>query len=324
MGDHKSSDKTVKNAEIKLQKILNKIENLRLSDSYVSSLHRPRKGRVFNFTGNFGWNWMTKSIIFVVISVFSAWWINKEVFADNCDAAGNRLGPTRTQQALFRPPEDCTMCVGVDNVVRIANVSPALFELEYAYGTVPVIVTDAMKDWRAIQEFNFTFFADFYTHLKSSEKFGSCFYYPYKSGLNSLHEVFNMDEKRANLSGEPWYVGWSTCTFEEAERLRAYYNRPYFLPKTSESLPVDWIFMGGPGQGAHMHVDTVRYISWQAQVRGRKQWQLAPPPECLYRCRWFSFTVEPGETLVLDTNRWYHKTSVLPGDISITIGAEYD
>lgn len=28
--------------------------------------------------------------------------------------------------------------------------------------------------------------------------------------------------------------------------------------------------------------------------------------------------------VVLDTNRWYHQTRVLPGDISITIGAEFD
>lgn len=29
-------------------------------------------------------------------------------------------------------------------------------------------------------------------------------------------------------------------------------------------------------------------------------------------------------SVVLDTNRWYHKTNVLSGTISITIGAEYD
>ncbi|XP_013164430.1 PREDICTED: uncharacterized protein LOC106115546, partial [Papilio xuthus] len=129
---------------------------------------------------------------------------------------------------------------------------------------------------------------------------------------------------RANLSGEPWYVGWSTCYDEESRRLRQYYDRPYFLPRTSESDTIDWIFMGGPGQGAHMHVDSVRRVSWQAQVRGHKRWQLAPPPECLYTCRALALTVHPGEILVVDTNRWYHMTRVLPGDLSITIGAEYD
>lgn len=89
------------------------------------------------------------------------------------------------------------------------------------------------------------------------KQINDCFYFAYKSGLNSLREVFSMDDKRANLSGHPWYVGWSTCYDDETRKLRAYYNRPYFLPKTAESDMVDWIFMGGPGQGAHMHVSVV-------------------------------------------------------------------
>ena len=28
--------------------------------------------------------------------------------------------------------------------------------------------------------------------------------------------------------------------------------------------------------------------------------------------------------VIVDTNQWYHKTTILPGDISITIGSEYD
>ncbi|CAG5052620.1 unnamed protein product [Parnassius apollo] len=216
------------------------------------------------------------------------------------------------------------MCVDVTAVQRVANITAEEFEERFAYSPTPVIVTDATVNWKAIEEFKFEFFAEFYRNGKMGRKINECFFFAYKSGLKSLHEVFTMDAERANLSGDPWYVGWSTCYDEESRKLREYYTRPYFLPKTAESDTVDWIFMGGPGQGAHMHVDSVRHVSWQAQVRGRKLWQLAPPPECLYSCQAFSFTVQPGEILVVDTNRWYHKTNVMPGDISITIGAEYD
>ncbi|EDS39638.1 conserved hypothetical protein [Culex quinquefasciatus] len=58
-------------------------------------------------------------------------------------------------------------------------------------------------------------------------------------------------------------------------------------------------------------VDNVRLPSWQSQLKGAKEWILAPPPECYY-------------SFVLDTNKWYHKTNVLSGEISITVGAEYD
>jgi hypothetical protein len=73
-----------------------------------------------------------------------------------------------------------------------------------------------------------------------------------------------------------------------------------------------------------MHIDNVDLPSWQAQVRGRKQWTLRPVPECLFVCKELNFIVEPGEILVLNTNVWYHKTFVISEDeISITIGSEF-
>ena len=48
-------------------------------------------------------------------------------------------------------------------------------------------------------------------------------------------------------------------------------------------------------------------------------------PECLFVCNELNFIVEPGEIIVLNTNIWYHKTSVASKDeISITIGSEFD
>ena len=38
------------------------------------------------------------------------------------------------------------------------------------------------------------------------------------------------------------------------EELRTHYQVPYFLPNQSETSEQDWIFMGGPGPGAQIHV----------------------------------------------------------------------
>ncbi|KAJ0179040.1 hypothetical protein K1T71_005815 [Dendrolimus kikuchii] len=289
--------------------------NLKLSNSYLARLEIQGTGST-RLTGNKSW-YISLLIIFLILS---GRWIYNEL---NANKACLIDVPT-SSKVLFRPPEDCSMCIEVNDVVRLSNVSVQDFEEYHAYSATPVIVTDATEGWKAIEEFNFNFFANFYSRGKMGKQINDCFYFAYKSGLNSLQEVFGMSEERANLSGEPWYVGWSTCYDEETRNLRSYYNRPYFLPRTAESDMVDWIFMGGPGQGAHMHVDSVKHMSWQAQIRGSKQWELAPPPECLYDCSWITFVVKPGEILVVDTNRWYHKTNVLPGEISITIGAEYD
>ncbi|XP_013138834.1 PREDICTED: uncharacterized protein LOC106103597 [Papilio polytes] len=312
-------DKKLKSAEIKLLRILHKIDSFKLSNSYTSRLVLPEcNGAPISKTFRHNLKFCYLSVAVLTI-IFTYWWISPGFASERC-----ALEVPSTSLTLFRPPEDCSMCASVAQVSRLTNLTPEVFERRYAYSPTPVIVTDATQHWRAIKEFNFDFFANFYRNGKMGSKINECFFFAYKSGLLSLGEVFSMDEARANLSGAPWYVGWSTCYDEETRRLRQYYNRPYFLPRTAESDTIDWIFMGGPGQGAHMHVDSVRRVSWQAQVRGRKRWQLAPPPECLYTCRPLTLTVHPGEILVVDTNRWYHMTRVLPGDISITIGAEYD
>lgn len=87
----------------------------------------------------------------------------------------------------------------------------------------------------------------------------------------------------------------------------------------------------------------VELPSWQAQLSGTKTWTLTPPPECAHICHPFNVTVNKGDisellfnfnecdmmqllymvTVVLDTNKWYHQTEILPGNISITIGSEY-
>lgn len=166
-----------------------------------------------------------------------------------------------------------------------------------------------------------------------------------------MEEALNMPIKRVNYeSGEkPWYFGWSNCNYRVANELRKHYGRPNFLPELSENSAVDWIFIGGNGLGAHMHIDNVRLPSWQAQIKGTKEWTLSPPPECYYECSTFAAIVHTGDisehfsvtyvfsnkfkvhngicfpiSVALDTNKWYHKTVILPGEISITIGAEYD
>ncbi|CAL7940418.1 unnamed protein product [Xylocopa violacea] len=224
-------------------------------------------------------------------------------------------------QKIFRPAEDCSMCRDVQQVDRISNVDPATFEQRYAYSGRPVVVTDAMANWTATTKFSFAFFKSLYDGEDAN-----CQFFPYKTEFKSLQDVFEMSESRASLEEgtKPWYVGWSNCDEEIGSELRRYYQRPYFLPATAESEKTDWIFMGSHGYGAPMHVDDVEHPSWQAQIKGEKQWILEPPRECHYACNRLEVVVHPGEIIVLDTNRWYHQTKIVSEEMSITIGAEYD
>ncbi|CAG9865353.1 unnamed protein product [Phyllotreta striolata] len=225
---------------------------------------------------------------------------------------------------VFKEPENCAFCENITTVEKISRISPTDFYQKYTKRGKPVVITDATQDWPAIQSFTFDFFKTLYESTDNAGE--NCQFFPYRTEFRSLAEVFRMPAARAALApGErPWYVGWNNCRDEAGRLLRRYYSAPYFLGDASEGIRTSWIFMGGPGPGAQMHIDNVHYPSWQAQLSGRKLWKLAPPLECWSVCHAMEVEVETGETIVVDTNRWYHQTIVLPGRISITIGSEFD
>ena len=130
----------------------------------------------------------------------------QDLFAEHCLVAVDSVLMT-----LFRPPVNCRICHGLAQVDRVSRLSREWFEEHYAYSGRPVIVTDAMANWSALQTFNFEFFRGIYSHdspvLVSSE---DCQFFPYESGFDNLSEVFLMSSERSNLNSgsEPWYIGW--------------------------------------------------------------------------------------------------------------------
>ncbi|XP_057290459.1 uncharacterized protein LOC130613150 [Hydractinia symbiolongicarpus] len=227
---------------------------------------------------------------------------------------------------VFRPPVDCSFCRGITKFDRVSQLSQQDFVEKYAYSGRPVIITDATKNWTATEKFSFEFIKSVYRKdspvLSGDSK--ECQFFPYQTKFATLSDVFKMPAKMKNMEGKPWYIGWSNCDPKAANVLRKHYTRPYFLSPEMESSRTDWLFMGTPGYGAHMHIDAVQQSSWQAQIQGNKTWMLEPPPECYYECVGFQDTVKAGEIVVLDTNKWFHGTNVVGDKLSIVIGSEYD
>jgi len=112
---------------------------------------------------------------------------------------------------LFRPPVNCIICRGLTEVDRVSRLSHERFEEHYAYSGRPVIVTDAMQNWSAVQTFNFEFFRGIYTNDSPALLSGEdCQFFPYESGFHNLSDVFLMTSECASLQNgsEPWYIGW--------------------------------------------------------------------------------------------------------------------
>nr|KAG5714666.1 hypothetical protein BaRGS_000154 [Batillaria attramentaria] len=79
-----------------------------------------------------------------------------------------------------------------------------------------------------------------------------------KDGVNDEQLRKTLEEASQTSGTGTFAVLWqrSNCHKEVTKQLRQHYQRPYFLPPDSESVDIDWIFMGGAGSGAPLHCVT--------------------------------------------------------------------
>ena len=113
---------------------------------------------------------------------------------------------------IARPLVNCEACRDLKQVPIEENLSKELFMEKYAYSGVPVLVKNATKTWTAMSNFSYHFFKDLYTNTKGALQSvdEECQFFPYKTEFETLAELFNISDARANFSeGEkPWYIGW--------------------------------------------------------------------------------------------------------------------
>ena len=93
--------------------------------------------------------------------------------------------------------------------VSVTDLSYQTFEQIYARSGRPLVVRNATKKWRAMEQFSFNFFSDLYKNLSSPVLTGEegCQFFAWDfSEFRNLGEVFEMDEDRAGLKGNytPW------------------------------------------------------------------------------------------------------------------------
>ncbi|XP_058943932.2 bifunctional arginine demethylase and lysyl-hydroxylase JMJD6-like [Pocillopora verrucosa] len=300
------------------------IENIRWE--FLRDVHRvPKTQSKENESSFFAWN----KIIWFLILPAIALLLCQLILEYNPDSKCLIEPDFVVLNEMARKPTNCSLlCEGVNEIQRVSNLSKEEFISTYAYSGRPVVITDAAQNWSAVGAFSFKFFKRLYAKSDEADLDNvdeGCMFFAYKSGFQSLADALRMSNKRAQWKGKPWYIGWSNCDPNVRQILRKYYDKPYFIPHDAETGDQDWIFMGGPGPGAPIHIDMVQRPSWQAQLSGQKMWTLIPPPECEHVCKTVQVTMQKGEIIVLDTNQWFHSTKIIPtGELSITIGAEYD
>uniref|UniRef100_A0A7S4VV02 JmjC domain-containing protein n=1 Tax=Alexandrium monilatum TaxID=311494 RepID=A0A7S4VV02_9DINO len=252
-----------------------------------------------------------------------------ESAAGGGDAAPARLPPRgAVDEALLKvAPVDqekaaATMGWGAENgyvrVPREKELSPADFVHRYLLAGVPVVVTDAMRNWTALGRWSMRWL------LKKHRK-------------KMLRDAkMNSPDAELNENGGMWLVR----TPKDRRALRRHYGVPYFMDLGSpaggggkgadganSSAPVAsapklhpemLYYSGGRSMATPYHLDTNCAQSWSAQLEGRKQWLLWPPRGARPRLRPMAAVLEPGDLIVFYTG-WVHEARNIHDSDSLSL-----
>jgi hypothetical protein len=183
---------------------------------------------------------------------------------------------------------------------RVDNLDAASFLGEYVLRNEPVVVTDALRDWRLAED---------WSPESLRRRFGDRTVQVYNDrfdlrNLISLNDYCERYLGREPRRGRPvpyvrWYSKLRDIDFEWADdvflAMRACWDRPYFMPDTSyvlpfalppravspaaDAFPAKGIFISGAGARTGLHVDPWSSDALLCQVYGRKHWLMYGPDQ---------------------------------------------
>jgi hypothetical protein len=227
----------------------------------------------------------------------------------------------------------------ISSVERRNNLSYDEFIREYASAGKPVIITDAMKDWKASKTWNWDFFKSKYgltkcnvqaCHTDTVESTTIADYMDYMSSCDR--------DKLLYLS--QWPVDLNPELYKD-------YKVPVYFPNWLERLPRKirrkyninpaLLYIGPKGTYTPLHFDSWNVSTWMAMISGRKRFVFFSPgqKDFLYDGEFDAFNpdldkfplyanakpveviLEPGEIIYFPA-KWWHQVANLEDSIAIS------
>lgn len=215
---------------------------------------------------------------------------DKECLIDN---------PYKIQDGLTE--EDCNACQHLKGVKRIANASQSEIAESFLFNQIPVIVTDAVEGWDALEKFDLNYLAELYEKNEVlADSSGGCQFQSTVLEYEDPHQLLS-----AYKSGEltKFQAFWENCDKDAAKVLRKYYKRPYFLPPMAEAIEGNW-FIVSSAQNMTLHVHWESTATWIAQIKGTGRFILTPDEICKNLCHKVAVNLDPGEVLTVMNTMW--------------------
>ena len=232
---------------------------------------------------------------------------------------------------------------GVTQVDRRDQLSVREFRREYLYPGRPVVITNAIEDWKARSLWTLDYFRSRYadTSIPLSKYEGA--HYRVEAVETASLGSFIGSIEHNDFTTYPYYIRDDWRIFVTHKELMGDYQIPkyffdwYVFVPPFMKLIYPRIFIGPKGAITPLHLDIWETHAWLAQLVGRKRWLLFPPDQRpllydyqvrpfqpdlekfpLYRnARPFECIIGPGD-LIFVPSGWAHEVISLDATISIT------
>lgn len=159
-----------------------------------------------------------------------------------------------------------------NNIPRRSNLSVEEFVKEFEEPNKPVIITDALKDWHAV---------DSWTRGHLLELSGKAEFAAGPVNL-TLERYFkyadNVVEERPLYIFDPQF-GEKAADLKEDYSVPKYFQEDLFSVLGAERPDFRWLIIGPTRSGSSWHIDPNSTSAWNAVISGAKKWILYPPDE---------------------------------------------
>eukprot|EP00164_Ancoracysta_twista_P008767 GFYU01012763.1.p1 GENE.GFYU01012763.1~~GFYU01012763.1.p1 ORF type:complete len:440 (-),score=112.88 GFYU01012763.1:74-1393(-) len=263
----------------------------------------------------------------------SSWKFNHEYDPSNREA--------KSQSQFVNMKRQVLPVSGFQEIDRRSNLSYTDFILEYVIPRKPVIITDAMKDYAALDKWTFDWFSDMFGDGTASVQLGNSdttVLKPVSWFLQYLKD--NGDNVPMYAEFDTYYLGPSAGGLMADIGIPKYFANDWYIRCTNtahEKITPRAFYFGGRGSGINNHQDNWSSHVYSMQIRGRKRWRLHSPDQGpfvyygevdtfapdlkkypLYRyARPIDFVLEAGEILYWPPG-WWHQTLVIEDSIGFS------
>ncbi|GCB67215.1 hypothetical protein scyTo_0010216 [Scyliorhinus torazame] len=205
---------------------------------------------------------------------------------------------------------DCiSVCQRYPKVESLHRVDPKDVLQNYLRQNLPLIITDGAEEWVAQREFTVPFLTRLYSDHPALQNTKVCSYWDSHHSLENSPGAFLEEVHRQRLI--QWAIQWKNCNKAAAKVIRAFYQRPYFLPPVVELAESNWLLMASGAEDGAMENTFVKVrdhdgdlLMWIAQLQGVFEIQLLPKGMCASRCTHYTLHLSPGETVAVPLQMW--------------------